>query len=255
MSKLKLATITLGLVAAATLMVGCSTSSNKTSVKSAPVTSDKAMATADAKTLLDYAYKGNTSGLESVTNQSSKDLDDMIVKQLATKQNTALGANGNINDYYLQIDGSNYYANDIINDYAKAYLNQSKLLGGYTIKSVNVSGDTAHVTASIKPIASLSEANPIGDARSKLFGGVDEDTFIRKSQNTDIKAIKQLITLKLYAIYYGDLAHNAERSGTNKDVEFTLTKKGDHFTANNDTVTEIIKNSREKVYAKTSTSK
>lgn len=245
--------ITLSVVALLSVtLAGCATKSNEsksdTSSKSSKVETPKSDAKHAATTVLDYIYKGKSADIESVTNQSATQLTKQLTDALETKQIESLQANGNLDDYYLVVDGSEYFARDIIKDYAKAYLRQIQATD-YTFKSVT-NGDNITVTASIKPIASLSEANPIGNARTQLFGGMDEDTFIRQSQNKDLKTIKQLITLKLYAMYYGDLAHDAERVSKSKDITFDMTKKGDSYMVNSDTLMQLAKDARVKEYAK-----
>ncbi|EBF5204914.1 hypothetical protein FH000_15500 [Listeria monocytogenes] len=205
-------------------------------------------ATKDANVLLDFLYSGKrTAHLQDVIYQNPDAVDTHMINRLSKKQEESFAENGNTDDYYLVIDGSNYYASDIIEDYADAYLKQTKQIS-YNVKEVDVSGDEATITISYYPIAGLEEANPIGTARSELFGGIDEDTFIRQSQNKDIKTIKSLITLKLYAMYYGDLDYEAVKVSKPVELEFTMTKKGDYYTANDDVVFQLVKDSRVQSY-------
>ena len=155
----------------------------------------------DAETVLNFMYKGNVSGATDVLDESTSDTKDYIISQLEEKQISALIANGNIDDYGIVVDGSDYSAEEIIKEYSEAYYKQISTISDVKIKSVKVSGDSAKVTATIIPIASLSEAHPIGEARTSLLGGIDNDTIIRESGNKDVKTIQKLITLKLYGLY------------------------------------------------------
>ena len=239
------------IVAGIFLLAGCSKGSqpSEKAVKAEPSAQTvKKQAEDDANVLLDFLYQDKKSSqLENVTNQSSEGITSFLLTKLVEKQDQMFASNQNKDDYYLVIDGSNYYASDIVKDYAKAYLKQAQRLS-FKVKNVTVNGDDAKVNVSYSPIASLEEANPIGTARTKLFGGIDEDTFIRQSQNKDIKTIKSLITLKLYGIYYGDLDYDAVKVKNPVDMSFTLTKKGTHFMANEDVIYQVVKDSRIKSY-------
>ncbi|MBV7391606.1 hypothetical protein KUA55_13030 [Enterococcus sp. ALS3] len=246
----------LGLIAGAGLFLFVGCGGNQETTEDTPVTNDSEQvsvnqdeqAEKDAKTLLNFLYQGKRSEqLRDVTNQSADSIDSYLVSELSKKQDEMFAENENRDDYYLVIDDSNYYASDIVKDYAEAYLKQTKRIS-FDIQNVNISGDEAIVVASYYPIAGLQEANPIGAARTELFGGIDEDTFIRKSQNKDLKTIKSLITLKLYAIYYGELDYDAEKVLSPVELEFTLTKKGDHFMANDDVIYQLVKESRISTY-------
>ena len=81
---------------------------------------------------------------------------------------------------------------------------------------------------------------------------MDEDTFIRQSQNKDLKAIKNLITLKLYAMYHGDLAHKPELASSKTTFTFNMDKKGDNFMVSNDDLIKIMKEYLSQTYAKSS---
>jgi hypothetical protein len=204
----------------------------------------------DAKTVLSYIYEGKVNGVEKVTGQTAEENDDFLLSELAKKQNEMFEANGNEDDYYLIVDGSEYFAEDIVDDYANAYLEKTKEISyDSDIKVEELNEDEVTVTATITPIAGLSEANPIGQARTELFGGLDEEEFIRKSQNKDIKTIQNLITLKLYAMYYGDMANSPEKSPETKEVSFTMEKEDNHYTVDEDVLYQLAKESRDQNYA------
>jgi hypothetical protein len=204
----------------------------------------------DAKTVLSYIYEGKVDGVEKVTNQTADENDEYLISKLVKGQEEMFEANGNENDYYLNIDGSDYYADDIIDDYANVYLEKTKEIGyDSDIKVEEVNEDEVTVTATITPIAGLSEAHPIGQARTELFGGLDEEEFIRKSQNKDVKTIQSLITLKLYAMYYGDMANSPEKSPETKEVSFTMEKENNHYTVDEDVLNQLAKESRDQNYA------
>lgn len=204
----------------------------------------------DAKTVLSYIYDGKVNGVEKVTGQTADENNDFLLSKLAEKQNEKFEANGNEDDYYLIIDGSEYFAEDIVADYANAYLEKTKEIGYESdIKVEEVNKDEVTIAATITPIAGLSEANPIGNARTELFGGLDEEEFIHKSQNKDVKTIQSLITLKLYAMYYGDMANSPEKSPETKEVSFTMEKEGNHYTVDEDVLYQLAKESRDQNYA------
>ena len=74
---------------------------------------------------------------------------------------------------------------------------------------------------------------------------MDEDTFIRQSQNKDLKAIKNLM-------YYGDLAHKPELASSKTTFTFNMDKKGDNFMVSNDDLIKIMKEYLSQTYAKSS---
>ena len=150
------------------------------------------------------------------------------------------------------VDGSQYNSEEILKDYAQTYLKKTQELDDYKVTKTEVNGNEATITVELTPYAGLSEANPIGNARTQLFGGMDEDTFIRQSQNKDLKAIKNLITLKLYAMYYGDLAHKPELASSKTTFTFNMDKKGDNFMVSNDDLIKIMKEYLSQTYAKSS---
>lgn len=236
------------------ILSGCGNNNNTSSQKTTEESSNlQELAEDDANVILSYVYDGKSDGIDGVTNQSKKELDNYILEELKSKQLENYNDDNKLDDYYLIVDGSNYYASDILDDYAKAYLKTTQSLGSYKIKKIKINGDRAKVTAEITPFAGLSEANPIGTMRTSLFGGIDEEEYIRKSQNTDIKAIKNLITLKLYAMYYGDAANVPEKSKESEEVSFTMTKKGDSFMVGNDVIYQLVKDSRNDTYGDSST--
>lgn len=207
----------------------------------------------DAETVLDFMYKGNVSGAADVLDESTSDTKDYIISQLEEKQISALVDNGNIDDYGIVVDGSDYSAEEIVKEYAEAYYKQISTIQDVKIKSVKVSGDNAKVTATITPIASLSEAHPIGEARTSLLGGIDNDTIIRESGNKDVKTIQKLITLKLYGLYYGQMGKVAEKADESKEITFKLKKDGKNFKADEETMLQLAKESRAAVYAENDT--
>lgn len=236
------------------MLSGCSNKDKKdakteTSTEQVESKSSEKVAEKDAQTVLNYVYNNKTNGLDKVSNQSAEEFDNVLKSKLEKKQEDSLIDNGNKNDYYLSVDGSEYYADEIIEDYATAYLKATRTIGDAKVEKVTIDGDEATVTAKFTPIARLSEASPIGQARTQLFGGLDEEEFIRQSQNKDVKTIKSLITLKLYAMYYGDMSKEPEKLSETKEVTFTMTKKGDHFMISNDEVYQLMKESRDGDYA------
>lgn len=238
------------------LLTGCGASNSGKTEKKTQNSEEvqKETAEKDADAVLSYVYKGKSNGIDKVTNQTKDELDQHIINKLKDKQLENYNPDNKLDDYYLIVDGSEYYASEILNDYAKAYLKATQSLGDYKIKEVKVKGNEAQVTAEITPFAGLSEANPIGTLRTELFGGVDEEEFIRKSQNKDIKAIKNLITLKLYSMYYGDAAYVPEKSKEKKEITFTMDKKGDNYMVGNDVIDQLVKDSRDSTYADESSS-
>lgn len=210
----------------------------------------KQNAKADAQSVLNYVYMGNESGASDVLSETPEDNKAFVIDKLEEKQTDKLISNGNIDDYILIADGSDYTAEEIISDYSEAYYKQISKVGHSKIKSVSLNGDTAKVTAVIKPIAGLSEAHPIGEARTEVFGGLDNDTILRESQNKDVKTIQKMITLKLYSVYYGEMGKEAEKSESTQEITFSLKKSGQHYKANEATILELSKNSRANVYAK-----
>ncbi|WP_164506247.1 hypothetical protein [Lacticaseibacillus hegangensis] len=241
-------------LAAMLLLAGCGTSKGSTSAAkpqtaAAKTKADKTQAKQDATTLLNYMYQGRASGLSEVTNEDSQDTKTYLMQHYIDKQTDFFKGNGNMDDFYLVLDGSNYYANDIIKDFAKAYVEQTQNIGHYQITKLKTSGNNAEVTASFTPIAALSEAHPIGEARTSAFGGLDNDTLIRESQNKDVKSIQRLITLKLYSVYYGDMAKTAEKAPEKTSVTFSMTKKGSHYMVDHDTLDMIEQHGRVDKYA------
>lgn len=204
-----------------------------------------------AQSALDFMYKGDTSGLSDFTTNTSDDIKQLIVKPLEDKQNEAFSLNGNADDYFLVLDGSKYMSTEIVKGYADAYYNQIKTIGSAKITDVQLGDDgkKATVTATFKPIAALSEAHPIGEARTEAFGGLDNDTIIRTSQNKDIKTINKLITLKLYSVYYGDMGKVADKGSDDVTVKFSMTKSGNHYDVNTENLLALAKASRANVYA------
>lgn len=206
-----------------------------------------------AQSALDFMYKGDTSGLSDFTTNTADDIKQLIVKPLEDKQNEAFTAkgNGDANDYFLVLDGSKYMSTQIVKGYADAYYNQIKTVGSAKITDVQLgdNGEKATVTATFKPIAALSEAHPIGEARTEAFGGLDNDTIIRTSQNKDIKTINKLITLKLYSVYYGDMGKIADKGSDDVTVKFSMTKSGNHYDVNTENLLTLAKASRTNVYA------
>lgn len=239
-------------------LTGCGASNTSSDTKKESTTNSSEVleetAEKDANTVLAYVYDGKSNGVDKVTNQTKDELDQHIINKLKDKQLENYNPDNKLDDYYLIVDGSEYYATEILNDYAKAYLKATQKLGDYKIKDIKIKGNEAQVTAEITPFAGLSEANPIGTMRTELFGGIDEEEFIRKSQNKDIKAIKNLITLKLYSMYYGDAAYVPEKSKEKKEITFTMEKKGDSYMVGNDVIDQLVKDSRDSTYADESSS-
>ncbi|MHC9537328.1 hypothetical protein ACVQ8P_06010 [Dellaglioa sp. BT-FLS60] len=242
--------VTMGL-SALLVLGGCSSShSSKDSSKKVSVAKvEKKDVKKDAEKVLAYIYGGKEESFNTVSTESADTVKDHLINTLSKKQETFFTENGHLADYALKVDGSIYTANEIIKDYSKAYLDQTNKLTDYKVKSVSINGNDATVKATFTPIASLSEANPIGSARSEIFGGIDNDTIVRDSQNKDVKEINRLITLKLYGVYYGQMDSNPELAPKTKEIEFTLKKSDKHYVANLDTFTELAKASREKVYS------
>lgn len=237
------------------VLSACSNPGGSNSSDSTQTSSETNLKTAeyDAKTVLSYIYEGKGADVEKVTNYTAEENDEFLLSKLADKQNEQFEANGNENDFYLIIDGSEYFAKDIVDDYAQAYLDKTKEIGyDPDVKIEEINEDEVKVTATIIPIAGLSEANPIGQARTELFGGLDEEEFIRKSQNKDVKTIQNLITLKLYAMYYGDMAYSPEKSPETKEVSFTMEKEDKHYTVNQEVLSQLAKESRDQNYADSS---
>lgn len=203
-----------------------------------------------AKAVLDYTFSDKSIDFGNISNDSKSTVEKAILNKLSDKQRDFFSDNDDDGEFYLQIDGSNYTANAIIRDYAKAYLNETRKLSGYKVKSVSVKQGKAHVKAVITPIAALSEAHPIGEARSQIFGGLDNDTIIRKSQNKNVKQINRLITLKLFAYYYGNMNSKPVLADKEKTINFTLSQEGNKFVASTDTLVDILKASRMNVYGK-----
>lgn len=252
----KLLITTAASVAAIFMLAGCGSSQGKSgaSTKSSQTVADKTQAKQDATTLLNFMYGGKASGLEDVTNEDKQDTETYLMQHYIDKQTDFFKGNGNMDDFYLVLDGSNYYANDIIKDFAKAYIGQTQKIGHYNITKLKVSGNNAEVTASFTPIAALSEAHPIGEARTEAFGGLDNDTIVRKSQNKDVKSINRLITLKLYSVYYDDMGETAEKAPSKTSVTFNMTKKGSHYMVDHDTLDMVEQHARVDKYAASSSS-
>lgn len=204
-----------------------------------------------AQSALDFMYKGDTSGLSDFTTSTASDIKQLIVKAEEDKQNNSFSSNGNPDDYFLVLDGSKYMSTQIVKGYADAYYNQIKTVGSAKITDVQLgdNGEKATVTATFKPIAALSEAHPIGEARTEAFGGLDNDTIIRTSQNKDIKTINKLIILKLYSVYYGDMGKIADKGSDDVTVKFSMTKSGNHYDVNTENLLTLAKASRVNVYA------
>lgn len=239
MKKITIATLALS---SGLLLTACG---NSAASKSEP----KLDAKSDAQTVLDFMYDGNTSGIEQVTGETPEDIEEEIVEELEAKQTDTLIGNGNINDYFLEVDGSTYLAPEIITEYAQAYYDQISTIGEAEITDVKSSGNSVKVTAEITPIAGLSEANPIGEARTELFGGLDNDTIIRQSGNKEVETIQRLITLKLYGMYYGQMGKVAEKAPEKETVTFTMEKEDGHYTVDMSTILELAKSSRSDTYA------
>ncbi|GHU36514.1 hypothetical protein FACS1894193_03640 [Bacilli bacterium] len=233
------------------MLTACSTSSGSTSKNDTKnsATSSQSVAKTDAQTVLDFMYKGNISGFSDVSSDSASSVKSYLLDHLEKKQIDAMLANGNIDTYKLVVDGSDYSAQEIVSDYAEAYYKQIASISDATVKSVSLSGDSAKITATLTPIAALSEANPIGSARTELLGGIDNDTIVRESGNKDVKTIQKLITLKLYGLYYGQMGKTAAKADKPVDITFTLKKEGSHFIADKDTMLKLAKDSRAQVYA------
>lgn len=64
-----------------------------------------------------------------------------------------------------------------------------------------------------------------------------------------MKTIQKLITLKLYGIYYGQMAKTAEKAKDPINITFTMKKDDDHFKVDEDTIVQLAKDSRAQVYA------
>ncbi|MGX4686078.1 hypothetical protein JNUCC83_04170 [Vagococcus sp. JNUCC 83] len=164
------------------LLSGCGSNKNTATTKSTESSQEIAENTAEknANAILGYVYDGKSTDVKDVTNQTKEELDQYIIGQLKEKQLENYNPDNKLDDYYLIIDGSEYYASEILEDYAKAYLKTTHSLGEYKIKNITTTNDEAQVTAEITPYAGLSEANPIGTMRTELFGGIDEEEFIRQ---------------------------------------------------------------------------
>ncbi|MEG2503309.1 MAG: hypothetical protein RSB44_01330, partial [Carnobacterium sp.] len=106
------------------------------------------------------------------------------------------------------------------------------------------------VTYSVDPIAMGSVSNAITWARANQYGSLEASELIGSSQNTDIKAINNLFTFKLYDIVYGDKGIPVELLGETIEIEFTLEKNGDKFEADSETIMDLIKQTQVEGYSK-----
>lgn len=212
---------------------------------------DEEIAKTDAQTVLKAIYQNDTTMANDVSSESFDSMKQKLQDGVADKQVKYFEENGKLDDYTLIVDGSEYTAKEVINDYAKAYMKITATLPDVAVEKVEMNGDEATVTAKIRPIAGLSEANPIGGARTKIFGGLDNDTIIRQSQNKDVKQINRLITLKLYGVYYGDMGKKPPYADEETEINFRLKKSGNHYVADYETYKGLVKNSRAEVYGKT----
>lgn len=110
--------------------------------------------------------------------------------------------------------------------------------------------DTATVKVKLDPIAMNSVANAITWTRANVYGSLDASKMIGESQNTDIKAINNLLTFKIYDIIYGDKGVPMELYGEDIEIELTLEKDGDRFKTDRDAVLDIMKQAQINEYSK-----
>ena len=238
------------------LLGGCSLPGHSSTDGSNQVTSESGVkmekgVKRDAEQVLSFMFSGKTSSFSDVSSKDEDTVNDNLITELAKKQEEFFTKNGSLSDYALEVDGSIYTAQEIIDDYASAYMHQTHKLSDFEVTSAEVTGDEAIIKASFTPIASLSEANPIGAARTEVFGSADDEEIIRESQNKDVKQINRLITLKLYSVYYGEMDSQPELAPEKKEIEFKLTKSGDHYVADDETFLYLAKESRDDVYSET----
>ncbi|MDT1939382.1 MULTISPECIES: hypothetical protein [Carnobacterium] len=209
--------------------------------------SDKMEAEKAAGTVLDFVFKGKSSGLNNVIGISGTDMTRIAEDTIYDSKIKDYPGNG----WSFQIDGSIYTAEDIFRQYSKVYVKGFKQIDHYQITDVDVKGDTATVKVKLDPIAMNSVANAITWTRANVYGSLDASKMIGESQNTDIKAINNLLTFKIYDIIYGDKGVPMELYGEDIEVELTLEKDGDKFKTDTDAVLDIMKQAQINEYSKT----
>ncbi len=205
------------------------------------------LAKRDANTLLAYLYEGKKGNIKDVTGMDGDDLTASLERSVYEKKIRDYPGD----DWVLLVDGSRYTAEQIMQDYSRVYLKTFHSIT-YSVEDVKISNDTAEVTAKIDPIAMLSLANRITQARAEVFGDLETSAEILKSQNKDVKAINNLINFKLYSMIYGDQNKPVPTVGEEKEITFTMKKSGDHFQVSKDTIEDIMQDSMEDVYSKSS---
>lgn len=227
-------------------LAGCSTSKKEALPKEKP-TDNLIAAKNSARSALDFMYKGKTSGLSNFTTSTPDDIKQMFVKYFEdrTSQTRSL-ENDQANNYFLILAGEKHSYNEIFKGYADTYYDQIKTIGDAKITDIKLSknSQTANVTATFKPIESSSELEPIGDARDKAFGGLDDDTIMRNSKSDNL-LMRPMIQLKLYSVYYGDMGKIANKAPNDVKINFSMTKSGDHYDVNAENLMILAKSARD----------
>lgn len=221
-------------------------SEDKKSESKTSSTSDEKKATKAATTVLDYLYKNKTANLKDVTGVAGTDMNRILEDTVYESKIKDYPGSG----WGLEVDGSIYTAEDIFRQYSKLFVQGFKQIGEYEVENVSVEDDTATVTYSVDPIAMGSVSNAITWARANQYGSLEASELIGSSQNTDIKAINNLLTFKLYDIVYGDKGMPVELLGETIEIEFTLEKNGDKFEADSETIMDLIKQTQFEGYSK-----
>lgn len=221
-------------------------SEEKKSESKTSSTSDEKKATKAATAVLDYLYKNKTANLKDVTGVAGTDMNRIIEDTIFESKIKDYPGNG----WALELEGSIYTAEDIFRQYSKVFVQGFKQIGYYEVENVSVEDDTATVTYSVDPIAMGSVSNAITWARANQYGSLEASELIGSSQNTDIKAINNLFTFKLYDIVYGDKGMPVELLGETIKIEFTLEKNGDNFEADSETIMDLIKQTQVEGYSK-----
>ena len=222
-------------------------SEDKKSESKTSSTSDEKKATKAATAVLDYLYKNKTANLKDVTGVAGTDMNRILEDTVYESKIKDYPGSG----WGLEVDGSIYTAEDIFRQYSKVYIQGFKQIGDYEVKNVSVEDETATVTYMVNPIAMNSVSNSITWARANLYGGLEVSDMIGSSQNTDVKAINNLFTFKLYDIIYGDKGIPMDLLGEAIEIEFTLEKNGDGFDADSETILDLIKQSQVNEYSTT----
>ncbi|OFI48796.1 hypothetical protein BG261_05250 [Floricoccus tropicus] len=202
------------------------------------------------KAILDCIYGGNENDVNRYFTQSYLKMKNDFLSSIVNKEKRMISMQGDFQTLKLVSGRDTYSAEDIVNEYAKTYLENVSKIHDYSIDNLDQDGEYALVSIKMRPIAGASEIKDSQGARIQVFGDEGDYTIIRESDNTSPQETKSLIELKLFSTYYGQMNQVPPFSDQEKTINFKLKKNNDNYQLDPSEYQKLIKQARDETYSK-----